>query len=102
MRPPSTRVGPAAGGERSPSTRLGRGGSIAALLRPPPIITWSDARWLIFIALGLLFLFGVGAVIAASVSIGGTWGAVLLAAVCALLVALIALELRRFWLGVRH
>jgi hypothetical protein len=68
-----------------------------------PRITWSDVRWLIFIDLGLLFLYGVGAVtIAASVSIGGTWGVVLLTAAFALILALIGLELGRFWLRYRR
>jgi hypothetical protein len=62
-------------------------------VRLPPIITWSDVRWILFVVAGLGFLYAVGVVIVLSATLPDPWGMIVFAAV----LTLIALELRRFW-----
>jgi hypothetical protein len=66
------------------------------------LITWSDVRWILFVAAGLAFLYGLAAIIIESVRIGGVWGKIIFAAVLIIVLALIALELRRFWVRFRR
>jgi hypothetical protein len=85
-----------------PSTLGGEGLASAHFARRPPIITWSDVRWTLFIVAGIAFLYGLGAIIIESVRIGGVSGTIIFAATFIIELALIALELRRFWLRYRR
>jgi hypothetical protein len=42
-------------------------------MRLPPLITWSDVRWILFVVAGLGFLYGVIAVIFLSATLPDPW-----------------------------
>jgi hypothetical protein len=65
-------------------------------VRRPPIITWRDVRWILFVVAGIGFLYAVIAVIGLSATLGDPWGKVVFGVAFAAVLALIALELRRF------
>jgi hypothetical protein len=45
-------------------------------VRLPPLITWSDVRWILFLVAGLGFLYAVGGVIVLSATLPDPWGAI--------------------------
>jgi hypothetical protein len=71
-------------------------------MRLPPLITWSDVRWILFVVAGLGFLYAIGAVILLATDLPSPWTAFVLFGALAVVVALIALELRRFWMRFRR
>jgi hypothetical protein len=71
-------------------------------MRLPPLITWSDGRWILFVVAGLGFLYAIGAVILLATALPSPWTAFVLFGALAVVVALIALELRRFWMRFRR
>jgi hypothetical protein len=71
-------------------------------MRLPPLITWSDVRSILFVVAGLGFLYGVIAVIFLSATLPDPSGAVVFAVAFSAVLALIALELRRFWVRFRR
>jgi hypothetical protein len=71
-------------------------------VRRPPIITWSDVRWILYVAAGVAFLYGVLWIVWLSWTLPGPLGGVVWGVAATVLVALIALELRRFWLRFRR
>jgi hypothetical protein len=83
------------------STSTRRGITITSLVRLPPLITWSDVRWALFIVAGLMFLYAVALVIGLSATLPAPWGAVLLGVAFVGILLLIARELRAFWLRFR-
>jgi hypothetical protein len=66
-------------------------------VRLPPIITWSDVSWILFIVAGVGFLYAVVGVIALSATLPDPWDKIVFGVALAAVLALIALELRRFW-----
>ena len=68
----------------------------------PPLITWSDVRWILFVVAGIAFLYGVLALSVAALKVGGVWGWVIVIAALAVIVALIGRELWAFWLRLRR
>ena len=68
-------------------------------MRLPPLITWSDVRWTLFVVAGIAFLYGVLALSVAALKVGGVWGWVIVIAALAVIVALIGRELWASWLG---
>jgi hypothetical protein len=71
-------------------------------VRLPPLITWSDVRWILFVVAGLGFLYGVLALSVAALKVGGVWGWVIVIAALAAIAALIGRELWAFWLRLRQ
>jgi hypothetical protein len=71
-------------------------------VRRPPIITWSDVRWTLFIVAGIAFLYGVGALAGVALKLGGVWGWVIIVAALTVIVALVGRELWAFWLRFRR
>jgi hypothetical protein len=71
-------------------------------VRLPPIITWSDVRWILFVVAGLGFLYAVGVVIVLSATLPDPWGMIVFAVALAAVLTLIALELRRLWARFRR
>jgi hypothetical protein len=67
-------------------------------VRLPPLITWSDVRWILFVVAGIAFLYGVLALSVAALKVGGVWGWAIVIAALAVIVALIGRELWAFWL----
>jgi hypothetical protein len=67
-------------------------------VRLPPLITWSDVRWILFVVAGIAFLYGVLALSVAALKVGGVWGWAIVIAGLAVIVALIGRELWAFWL----
>jgi hypothetical protein len=63
-------------------------------VRRPPIIAWSDVRWILFVVAGIGFVYAVIAVIGLSGRI--PWGKVVFGVAFAAVLALIAPELRCF------
>lgn len=70
-------------------------------MRLPPLITWSDVRWTLFVVAGIAFLYGVLALSVAALKVGGVWGWVIVIAALAVIVALIGRELWASWLRLR-
>jgi hypothetical protein len=67
-----------------------------------PIITWADVRWTLFIVAGLAFLYLVALVAGWSATLPAPWGGIVWGIAATIIVLLIALELRRFWLDYRQ
>jgi membrane glycosyltransferase len=73
--------------------------SKSALVWRPPNITRSDVSWLAFIARGIVFLVGVAVLIGSALTaLPFIWGMAVAFIGLVLAVALIALELPRFWM----
>jgi hypothetical protein len=72
------------------------------IVRLPPLITWSDVRWTLFIVAGLAFLYGVLALSFTALVVGGVWGWVIILAALTVIVALVGRELWAFWLRFRR
>jgi hypothetical protein len=66
------------------------------------LITWSDARWTLFVVAGIAFLYGVLVLSVEALKIGGVWGWIIITAALAVVLALIGRELRRLWLRFRR
>jgi hypothetical protein len=71
-------------------------------VRRPPIMTWSDVRWTLFVIAGLAFLYAVMWVVFLSATLPGPWNGILWAVASILILLLIGLELRRFWARYRR
>jgi hypothetical protein len=69
----------------------------------PPLITWSDVRWVLFVVAGLGFLAGLlNLVLWAGTTLSFVWAGVVLLATAAIIVALIGRELWAFWMRYRR
>ena len=67
--------------------------TIDAVVRLPPLITWDDIYWIVFV---VVFFNVLGVVIVLAIGLPSVWAGVVLFAALAVIAALIGRELRAF------